>query len=131
MYLTLFYSKEKGKAVFANFLKASMILSLMMMLTQSSMAQLTIIIDDPIYKWDHLDSPELQAYPNPTTELITITPPAGESITYFELFDQNGQLLYEFTVSGSMSQTVNISSGTYHIRVTTDTELYYKTIILS
>ncbi len=127
----LFSTKEKGKAVCANFLKASMILSLMLMLAQTSMAQMTIIIDDPIFKWDHLDSPELQAYPNPTTEQITITPPSGESITYFELFDQNGQLIHEFAVSGGMTEEVNISPGTYHIRVSTDADVYYKTIILT
>ncbi|MEL7532840.1 MAG: T9SS type A sorting domain-containing protein [Bacteroidota bacterium] len=107
-----------------------MIFSLIMMLSQANMAQMTIIIDDPVGKWEHLDSPELQAYPNPTIEEVTITPPAGESISYFELFDQNGQLLQEFSVSGSMVQEVNVSPGTYHIRVTTDAGLYYKTLIL-
>lgn len=130
MYSNLFFTKEKGKAVCANFLKASMILSLFMMLSQASMAQMTIIIDDPVGKWENLDSPELQAYPNPTTEQITLTPPAGESITYFEVFDQNGQLLLEFAVSGSMEKETNLSPGTYHFRVTTDSGVYFKTILL-
>lgn len=130
MYSNLFFTKEKGKAVRANFLKASMVLSLLMILSQTSMAQMTIIIDDPVGKWENLDSPALQAYPNPTTEVITVAPPSGESITYFEVFDQNGQLLLEFTVSGSMAYQANLSSGTYHFRVTTESGVYYKTILL-
>ncbi len=130
MYSNLFFTKEKGKAVCANFLKASVFFSMLMILSQLSMAQMTIIIDDPVGKWENLDSPEIQVFPNPTTDQITVSPPVGEPITYFEIFGSCGQLLLEFTVTGSMTLSTSLSPRTYHFRITTDSGVYYKTVVL-
>jgi hypothetical protein len=78
---------------------------------------------------DLLKKPQLKLYPNPASDIISITLPNEEENQLILIYDQNGQMI---SSSENKINTVNVqdlSSGTYTIQIQTENNLFNTTFI--
>ncbi|MDR0799175.1 MAG: T9SS type A sorting domain-containing protein [Dysgonamonadaceae bacterium] len=99
--------------------------------TRSNVAVLVVVesvgIMEPV-----VSSQEIQVYPNPVSDQLTIAVPDQVTIRSIQILDTTGRFVSAYTPSNTHPQTISLqgmTSGVYLLVITTDQQRYVKSII--
>lgn len=90
-------------------------------------------LDLPLNTTEFEDNTSLLTYPNPASEMLTITTTSGTPINTLSLYNSLGQKVYELdNLNGSQFQLDlnGFSSGLYVLNVETDNEIFSRRILI-